>query len=102
MSDEKIILVARLKVREDAVEEAKRLAFGIVDDSRAEEGCVNYDIHQAIDDQTIFVWHETWKDKSALDEHFEKSYTKEFFAKAGAIAAEQPQITVTKMITEKV
>ena len=72
MSDEKIVLVARLKVKEDTVEEAKKAALAIVADSRAEEGNINYDIHQAIDDSTVFVWHETWTDKAALDEHFEK------------------------------
>jgi len=101
MSDEKIVLVARLKVREDAVEEAKRLALGIVEDSRQEEGCVNYDVHQAVDDPTVFVWHETWKDKAALDNHFELDYFKEFFTEAMKIAAEEPQITITKMISEK-
>jgi quinol monooxygenase YgiN len=101
MSDEKIVLVARLKVRDDAIEEAKRLALNIVADSRSEAGCVNYDVHQAIDDPTIFVWHETWENRAALDNHFELPYFKEFFAGAGALAAEEPQITITKMISEK-
>lgn len=101
MNDEKIVLVARLKVKDDAVEEAKNLALGIVADSRTEEGCINYDVHQAIDDETVFIWHETWKDKAALDAHFEFPYFKEFFEKAGKIAAEEPQITLTKMISEK-
>lgn len=101
MSDEKIVLIARLKVREEAVEEAKKLALRIVADSRTEEGCVNYDVHQAIDDPTVFVWHETWKDKAALDNHFELPYFKEFFAAAGKLAAEEPQITMTRMISEK-
>lgn len=101
MSDENIVLVARLKVREDAVEEAKRLALGIVEDSRTEEGCVNYDVHQAMDDPTVFVWHETWKNKAALDNHFELDYFKEFFAAASKIAAEEPVITITRMISEK-
>ena len=101
MSDEKIILVARLKVREDAVEDAKKLALGIVADSRTEEGCVNYDVHQAIDDPTVFVWHETWRDRAAFDEHLEKPYFKEFFARGGALAVEEPQIILTRMISEK-
>ena len=70
-------------------------------DSRAEEGNINYDIHQAIDDPTVFVWHETWKNKAAIDEHFETSFFKDFFAKVEKFAAEPPQITLTKMITEK-
>ncbi len=101
MNDEKIVLIARLKVKNEAVEEAKKLAFNIVADSRTEEGCVNYDVHQAIDDETVFVWHETWADKNALDEHFEKDYFKEFFEKAGKLVTEPPQITMTKMISEK-
>lgn len=101
MNDEKIVLVARLKVKDEAVEEAKQMALKIVADSRTEEGCLNYDVHQGIDDKTIFVWHETWKDRAAFDEHLEKTYFKEFFAKAGAMAAEEPQIILTKMISEK-
>lgn len=99
MDDEKIVLVARLKVREDAVEEAKQSALAIVADSRAEEGCVNYDIHQAIDDETVFVWHETWKNKAAIDEHFETDFFKDFYSKVEKFAAEPPQITLTKMIS---
>ncbi len=101
MNDEKIVLVARLKVKDDAVEVAKQLTLKITADSRMEEGSINYDVHQAIDDETVFVWHETWANKAALDEHFEKDYFKEFFTKVSEIAAEPPQITLTKMISEK-
>lgn len=99
MSDEKIVLVARLKVKDDAIEEAKQAALAIVADSRAEEGNINYDIHQAVDDPTVFVWHETWKNKAAIDEHFETEFFKGFFAKVETFAAEPPQITLTKMIS---
>ncbi len=96
---EKIILMARLKVKPEAVEEIKSAAMAIVSDSRAETGCINYDIHQAIDDETVFVWHETWASKAALDEHFAKPYFGEFFATVEEFAAEPPQINLTKMIT---
>ena len=101
MTDEKIVLIARLKVREDAVEQARQAALEIVADSRAEAGCVNYDVHQAIDDPTVFIWHETWADKAAIDEHFETDFFKKFSAKVEKLAVEPPQITLTKMFTEK-
>jgi quinol monooxygenase YgiN len=78
MNDEKIVLIARLKVREAAIDEARQLALGIVADSRTEDGCLNYDVHQSIDDPTVFFWHETWKDRAAFDEHLEKPYLKIF------------------------
>jgi quinol monooxygenase YgiN len=98
---EKIVLIARLKVKPEAVEEIKSAALAIVDDSRAEAGCINYDVHQAIDDETVFLWHETWANRAALDEHFAKPYFGEFFAKAERAAAETPQINLTKMIKQK-
>ncbi len=101
MNSEKIVLVARLKVKKDKIEEAKEAALALVEVSRAEAGCINYDIHQAIDDETVFVWHETWATKTALDEHFAMSYFNEFFAKVGEVAEEPPQITLTKMISAK-
>lgn len=100
MSNE-IVLVARLKVREDAVEAAKKAALDIVADSRAEEGNINYDVHQAIDDPTVFIWHETWKSKEAIDLHFATPFFQRFFATVDPLAAEPPVITLTKMITDK-
>jgi quinol monooxygenase YgiN len=99
MSDEKIVLVARLKVKKEMVEEAKTAALALVEVSRAESGCLNYDIHQAIDDETVFVWHETWATKNALNEHFAMPYFAEFFATVEKVAETPPQITLTKMIS---
>ena len=99
MSDEKIVLVARLKVKNEKVEEAKQAALSLLEVSRAEAGCINYDVHQAIDDETVFVWHEVWANKAALDEHFAQPYFGKFFAKVKEIAAEPPQITLTKKIS---
>ena len=100
MNDEKIVLIARLKVKEDKIEKAKKAALSIVADSRAEEGCINYDIHQSLEDETLFFWHETWKNKAALDEHFEKPFFGEFFKVVEEVAAEPPQINLTKKITD--
>ncbi len=99
MNDEKIVLVARLKVKKEMVEEAKQVALSLVEVSRTEAGCVNYDLHQAIDDETVFVWHEVWANKAALDEHFAQPYFGKFFAKVEEIAAEPPQIYLTKKIS---
>lgn len=100
MNDEKIVLMARLNVKKDKVEDLKQSALAIVSESRQEAGCVNYDVHQLIDDETVFLWHETWANKAALDEHFAKSYTREFFARIDEFAEEPPQINLTRKITE--
>lgn len=101
MNDENIVLFAQLKVKKGKETEAKQAALAIVADSRAEEGCLNYDFHQAIDDATVFFWHETWANESALEAHFEKPYFADLTAKLKDIAEEPPQLTVTKIVSEK-
>ena len=101
MSDEKIVLIARLKVKADKIEELKTASLAIVADSRNEAGNINYDIHQSIEDETVFFWHETWVNKAAIDEHFATPFFGEFFKVVEDVAAEPPQINLTRMITQK-
>jgi len=98
-NDEKIVLIARLKVKNGKEDEAKQAALAIVADSRGEDGCLNYDFHQAIDDPTLFFWHETWANKAALDAHFAKSYFAELGAKLKDITEEPLQLALTKMVS---
>lgn len=100
MNDDEIVLIARLKVKADKIEQAKAAALKIVADSRNEAGCINYDIHQSVEDETVFFWHETWANKAAIDEHFATPFFQEFFAVVGEVAAEPPQINLTRKITD--
>lgn len=101
MSDEKIVLMARLKVKSDKVDELKVAAMAIVEPSRKEAGNLNYDVHQSVEDETLFFWHETWANKAAIDEHFATPFFQKFFAVVGEVAAEPPQINLTRMIVDK-
>jgi quinol monooxygenase YgiN len=96
---ENLYLTAKLKVKAEKVEELKQAALAIVDDSRAEAGCISYNVHQSIEDETVFIWRECWKSKQDLDEHFQKDYLLNFFGKVDEFADEPPQITLTKLIS---
>jgi quinol monooxygenase YgiN len=37
--------------------------------TRAEKGCINYDLHVALDDPGLLVFHENWASKADLDAH---------------------------------
>jgi len=100
LNNEKVVLFARLKVKADKIEQLKTAALKIVADSRNEAGCINYDVHQSVEDETLFFWHETWANKAALDEHFATPFFGEFFKTVEEVAAEPPQINLTKKITD--
>jgi quinol monooxygenase YgiN len=47
---------------------------GLVAPSRAEAGCINYDMHQSDTDPTVFIMYENWTSRAALDLHFTMPY----------------------------
>ena len=101
MNDENIVLIARLKVKKDSVEAAKQAALAIVEPSRDEAGCINYDFHQLLDDESVFVWHETWKDREAIDAHGSSAHFNEFSEAIKDLTEEPLQLTFAKMVSEK-
>jgi quinol monooxygenase YgiN len=100
-NDENIVLIARLKVKRDSVEAAKQAALAIVEDSRREKGCLNYDFHQSIDEEAVFIWHETWENKAAIAAHGASKHFNDFSRQIKDFVDEPLQITLAKMVSEK-
>jgi len=61
----KVIFVAK----DENIEELKALLITMVDASRAEKGCLLYNIYQMKEKPTTFVVVETWENDEALDGH---------------------------------
>ena len=66
-----ITVYARFKAKEGKTEEVKQALSGLIAPTRAEEGCVSYDLHQSTDDPSQFMFYETWASKEAIDKHMQ-------------------------------
>jgi len=61
----------------------------LVEPSRAETGCIAYEVCRMKDDHTKLVVLEEWASQEALDEHMASAHFQGFLAKtAGALAGE--------------
>jgi quinol monooxygenase YgiN len=68
------------------VREALRV---LVDATRAEEGCLSYDLFESASTPGTFVTVERWTDSAALDAHMEAPHVAAAFAAAdGALAGD--------------
>jgi quinol monooxygenase YgiN len=76
----KLSLVAFLYATPGMEQELGARLLSLVELSRAEAGCINYDMHQSNEDPTVFAMYENWVDRAALDLHFEMPYMKEMMA----------------------
>jgi quinol monooxygenase YgiN len=73
-----INLTVILKSKPEYKEELKLILLNLVENSKKETACLQYDLHNAIQDPNVFIFHEVWKDKEGLDLHREQSYSLKF------------------------
>lgn len=65
-----IKVVAKCKLKQDVkVEEYLVQARELVAETRKEDGCMTYALHQDINDPTIITMLEEWVDEEALNQH---------------------------------
>ena len=101
MQSKKITVVATAQAKEGMEETVKQELLSLVNPTRSEPGCINYDLHQAVDDKTLFIFYENWKSMADLEKHREMPYLKAFKQKAGSLLAKPLEVTLLEMIREK-
>lgn len=69
MATNTVTVTATIKVKPGFEEQAKQALLSAVAPTRAEPGCLNYDLHQSVSDPTEFLFHENWASEDALKAH---------------------------------
>lgn len=84
----KVYLTAVIKAKPDQVDVLKNVLQEMVTNSRKEEACLQYDLHQSSEDKSIFIFNETWANQEGLDLHNNQPYLKAFQRESKAIIDE--------------
>ncbi|WP_316802246.1 putative quinol monooxygenase [Pedobacter nototheniae] len=82
-----IYLTVTIKGKVEKVEELKAILLDMVVNSRREEACLQYDLHQQVE-ENIFIFHEEWASQAGLDAHNNQTYIKAFGEKSKDLANE--------------
>lgn len=75
-----IYLTVIVQAKPEHQQEIKELLYSLPELSKKEEACIEYDVHQSIDDENTFILNEKWESVDGLNLHNEQSYSKAFFA----------------------
>lgn len=73
-----IYLTAISRAKPQHVDQFKALLLTLVVESRKEEACIQYDLHQSTDDPALFIFHEEWASKEALELHNQTAHIAKF------------------------
>ncbi|MEM5789887.1 MAG: putative quinol monooxygenase [Syntrophobacteraceae bacterium] len=96
---QKISVVAKFRAKAGMEVDLKNLLMTLIEPSRSDEGCINYDLHQGTGDPAVFVFYENWQSREHLDRHSATSHVQNFRLKAKDLLAEPPELILMNMIS---
>lgn len=65
----KLTIVANIKANKDKIDLVKTELLKLIDITRAEAGCINYDLHQDNENPAHFLFFENWESRELWQTH---------------------------------
>ena len=99
---QQLTVIAHLVARPDKVKDAKRAMVSLIERTRSEQGCIDYNLHQDSDNPVEFTFYENWMSREAWEHHMEMPYLQEFVARGSELFEVEPQIRFMAMVPDEV
>jgi quinol monooxygenase YgiN len=99
MAEQKVTVAAQIRAKDGMEEEVKQELMGLVGPTRSEKGCIKYELHQSVENKSLFMFYENWASRKDLDEHVHAPPMKAHMQKARELFAEAPKITLWEVIS---
>ncbi|MDA0128241.1 putative quinol monooxygenase [Vibrio sp. MarTm2] len=82
----KLTIVANIIAKQDKIEVVKSELIKLIEPTRLEEGCIDYDLHQDNENPAHFVFLENWTSRDLLQKHLQSEHIAAYkAATAGAV-----------------
>ncbi|GAA4172796.1 MULTISPECIES: putative quinol monooxygenase [Sphingobacterium] len=94
----KIYITAILKANPGFRNEVMHTLQHMVEESRKEAACIQYDLHQRAEDENQFIFYEIWESQAGLDAHNQQPYILAFGRMVEEKLQETPQIYLMEKI----
>jgi quinol monooxygenase YgiN len=78
LTEHHIVLIAGLRSRPGREKELCELLMSALEPSRAEHGCIAFDLHQSAVDPELFCIYQLWQDEAALEAHMQAEHSQIF------------------------
>ncbi|AUD63851.1 hypothetical protein BK010_09710 [Tenericutes bacterium MO-XQ] len=76
--NQKLPMIVKFKVKEEKINFIKQALIDILEPTRNEEGCLLYELHQDINDPSIFMFYEVWQTVDHWRAHDKQSHIEAF------------------------
>ena len=92
-----LTIVANILANPDKIELVKKELLKLVDITRAEKGCINYDLHQDNENPAHFTFYENWETRDLWQTHMGNTHLADYMAATDGAVAEFTLSEMTKI-----
>jgi len=98
MASDTLRVVAILLAKPDKVDELRTLLAGLLQPTRAEPGCISYEMLENKENEAEFTFVEEWEDDAALDGHFATDHIKHALGELPNLLAAELDLRKYKLV----
>ena len=76
----KLTVIANIKAHTDKIDLVKTELRKLIDVTRVEKGCINYDLHQDNENPAHFLFYENWETRDLWQTHMNNQHLADYMA----------------------
>ena len=78
MNMTQLTIVAKIEAKASDIDLVKTELLKLIEITRSEQGCINYDLHQDNDNPAQFIFYENWKTRELWQAHMANGHLKAY------------------------
>ncbi|OZS41487.1 putative quinol monooxygenase [Photobacterium sanguinicancri] len=75
-----LTIIANIIAKDDKIDLVKSELIKLINTTRAEEGCINYDLHQDNEKPAHFTFYENWTSRELWQTHMANNHLADYMA----------------------
>ncbi len=95
---ESLTVVTHLRAQPGKEQQLRDALTALIEPTRRERGCLGYDLHQGVEDTSVFVFHENWQTPEDLDMHLQTPHVQQAVTRMGELLSGEPTVTRLRLV----
>ena len=95
-----LTVIAYITAKAGHQDQVRDALLDLVAQTRNEKGCVNYDLHQSLENASEFAIYENWERTTDLEAHAKSPHVQTFTSVAGRLLESPTEIRKWSMVSE--
>jgi len=80
-NDGRLTVIAQMRAQPGKEDELREALEALIEPTSRDEGCINYDLHQGVDDPAVFFFYENWTSRETHAQHMQAPHLAAFAAR---------------------